>query len=242
MIRERHWWVYPEYSNSIRDTEPLSDSQLQSDPWAFLPSEDQLRFCSQLGRDRKREREGWFWSSWTARESMSNGVYVVNEQKVSSREWLWLCVYTHTHESCDFKHYVWPPPLKAFITGKGNTTSVLWPTQGKKGKGKKHWRAQCDLWGLQAWLIKLLLLNLTFTSKHSHLPFLTSKIRYAVKRCSPSSSLFYRHYKFLLFYKNIFFFFWQKSVSNIYLQKEKNGEKAVKYWHHEYWLYFESYC
>lgn len=90
MIRERHWWVYLEYSNSIRDTEPLSDSQLLSDPWAFLPSEDQLSFCSQLGRDRKRE--GWFWSSWTARESMSNGVYVVNEQKVSSREWLWLCM------------------------------------------------------------------------------------------------------------------------------------------------------
>lgn len=139
-------------------------------------------------RERGGEGEKWFWSSWTAKESMSNGVYVVNEQKVSSRECEYTQTHTDTHESRDFKHYVWPPPLKAFITGKGNTTSVLWPTKGKKVKGKKHWKVQCDLWGLQARLIKLLLLNLTFTSKHSHLPFLTSKIRYAVKRCSPSSS------------------------------------------------------
>lgn len=157
---------------------------------------------------------------------MSNGVFVVNEQKVSS--WVWLrWLYIHTHTPHDFKHYVWPPPLKAFITGKGNSTSVPWPTKGKKRKGKKHWSVY--MWFMRtSSLTQTPALKPDIHFKALPSPVLTSKIRYAVKHCSPSSSLLLQQFnacmtQFTTFHYNIntntwnrlfYFLFRKKSVEN----------------------------
>ncbi len=117
-------------------------------------------FCSQLGREKRaRERKGWSWSSWKLRKSMSNGVFVVNEQTVSSWVWLW-CVYIHTHTyiclliSSTMSGLF---PSKHLLQEK--VTALRYPDLQRGREENNTGVITCDLWGLQAWLIKLLLLN-----------------------------------------------------------------------------------
>lgn len=102
-----------------------------------------------------------------------------------------VCTYTHIHIYSmphDFKHYVWPPPLKAFITGKGNSTSVPWPTgeERKRKKAPEHLHVIYEDFKPDS-STPALKPDIHFKALPS--PNLTSKIRYAVKHCSPLSSL-----------------------------------------------------
>lgn len=117
-------------------------------------------FYSQPARDirRERERKGWSWSSWKLRKSMSNGVFVVNEQTVSSRVWLW-CVYIHTHS---YICLMISSTMSGLFLSKHllqeKVTALRYPDLQRGRKENNTGVFTCDLWGLQAWL-KLLLLN-----------------------------------------------------------------------------------